>query len=309
MSEQSLVGKNILVLGGSGFISGTLVRSALASGCHVWTLTRGHGTEDDGVINLHADRNDDPSFLAALQSAGTVWDAVIDCICMRPEHARQDIAVFGALAKQLVVLSTDFVFDPGHIRTPQNEESDFYTSVGYGGAKRLCELEFLSCGCAGPKWTILRTGHVYGPGSKLGSFPMHSRDDRLIEKLLAGEEMALAGGGRFLQHPHYAPDLVNVMLGCVGNERALGQIFMTGGPEIIEARQYFATLADMLGVPLRIRDVPVEQCLAERPDYRPFFCDRSYDLSKAREAGLPVSSTPFKAGLRAHLDSVPGGRE
>ena len=42
----------VLVIGGSGFVNGTLTQMAVASGHKVWTLTRGKRPCPEGVIGL-----------------------------------------------------------------------------------------------------------------------------------------------------------------------------------------------------------------------------------------------------------------
>src|SRR5690606_28747557 len=100
--------------------------------------------------------------------------------------------------------------------------------------------------------TILRPCHIYGPGSQLGCLPEHGRDPRLIERLRAGQTLRLVGGGHFLQQPVRAPDLAAMALSAVGNSAAAGQVFNAAGPDVIESRDYYRIIADLLGVPLTI---------------------------------------------------------
>ena len=50
--------RTLLIVGGSGFLSGTLARTAVARGHRVWTITRGRQALPAGVIGLQADRRD-----------------------------------------------------------------------------------------------------------------------------------------------------------------------------------------------------------------------------------------------------------
>ena len=66
-----------LVLGGSSFVGGRLVKRLLAKGDDVTILNRGRsGTAQEGVHQLTADRKDIDSMKQAL--AGHEWDAVYD---------------------------------------------------------------------------------------------------------------------------------------------------------------------------------------------------------------------------------------
>lgn len=294
----------ILLIGGSGFVSGTLARLAKAAGHEVWAVTRGQRTLVAGVTPILADRRDSQALPRALQEIDQTWDLVVDCIGYEVADAQQDIALFAQRARQLVFISTDFVYDPAHRRFPQSEETDHYLTNGYGGKKRQCELALLNSEPGQLAWTVLRPGHIYGPGSLLGCLPLHGRDADLLAKLNRGEPLRLIGGGHFLQQPIFAADLAQTILSCAGNPRCHGQIYLTAGPDIIESRCYYEIIAEQVGVKAHIEEVSVTQFLAENPDRHSFACHRIYDLSKLRSHGLHVPATPITEGLRQHVASL-----
>ena len=294
----------LLILGGTGFLSGTLARRAKEQGHEVWVTTRGQRPVPDGYHTLTVDRTDRAAFAQVIQSAGISWDGVFDCIGMTAADARQDLEVFSSLAGHLVFVSSDFVYDPAYRRFPQSEESDHYLTSGYGGDKRATEVEFLKAPPGVLAWTVLRPGHIYGPGSRLGCLPLHARDPELISHLKQGHPLALVGGGHFLQQPIFAPDLVDLMFACLDNPRAHKQIFCAAGPEAVESRRYYQILADELAVPLKVTEVAVEPYLLEHPEHLSFCCHRIYDLTKLKKAGLPVPSTTLESGLAVHLKSL-----
>lgn len=315
--------KKILILGGSGFLSGTLSALALAIGYQVWAVTRGRKPLPHGIVSIEADRKDRAGFASAVEAAflavGQPWDLVVDCIGFEVEDVQQDINIFRQRANHLVFVSSDFVFDPAHRQFPQGEESTFYLSDGYGGKKRACELELMGNGyisnMAGNRepgvqptgsmaWTIVRPCHIYGPGSQLGCLPLHGRDPQLIALLQARQPLKLVGGGHFLQQPVFAPDLARMILSCAGNTQTYGQIYMAAGPDIIESRQYYQIIAEELDVAMQIEEVPVAGYAAANPGHNSFLCHRIYDMSKARMDGLALPATPIEVGLRTHLHSL-----
>jgi nucleoside-diphosphate-sugar epimerase len=302
---------NILIIGGSGFLSGTLTQVALARGINVWAITRGQRPLAAGVKGLTADRHDAAAFAQAVAGANTKWDMVIDCIGFTPEDARQDVEIFGNLTQHLVFVSTDFVYDPARRQLPQGEETDRYLkpdsgsgSLAYGGKKRAAELELIKAGSGSMAWSVVRPCHIYGPGSRLGCLPLHGRDPQLLERLQAGETLKLVGGGHFLQQPILARDLSELMLNLYGNEQTYGQIFCTTGPDTIESRDFYRIIADILGVGLSIEEVSISQHLAEHPEAAPFLCHRMYSMDKLRACGVPTPGTPIEEGLREHVESL-----
>ncbi len=292
---------NILVIGGSGFLSGTLAALALANGHSVWTITRGQKPGIPGTHRLVADRKDTSAFAEAIKGAKTEWDLVIDCIAYHPADIHQDLTVLAPVAEHLIFVSTDFVYDPSRRRFPQNEDSDFYLTEGYGGLKRGCELELVSANTGAMHWSILRPSHIYGPGSLPGCLPSHGRDPRLIKRLRAGETLRLVGGGHFLQHPIFAGDLAQVILSMAGNDSTYGRIFCVAGPDIVESRTYYRIIADLLRVDLAIEAVDVDLYLRDNPGAAPFMCHRFYDLQRLKDAGIPLPATPLERGLEQQI--------
>ena len=294
---------NILIIGGSGFVSGTLARQALSAGHTVWTVTRGERNLPDGVKPLIVDRQDREAFSSTIAGANMTWDLVVDCIGFVPEDAEQDIAVFKERTNQLVFISTDFVYEPSKRQFPQGEEG-YFQNEGYGGNKRLCEQVFENSDCGAMAWTVLRPCHIYGPGSLLGCLPEHGRDAGLIDKLRAGESLKLVGGGYFLQQPILARDLADLCLSVADNENSNGQIFCAAGPDIVESKTYYQIVAEILGVGMSVEEVPVTDYLSENPGASNFLCHRIYDLSKLSDSGLAVPSTPLVQGLREQVESL-----
>ncbi len=287
---------DILLLGGSGFLSGTFARCAIQEGHNVWTVTRGQRTLLAGVKAIVADRKDRAAFAAAIQSTNTRWDMVIDCIGFTGDDARQDLECFTGRADHLILISTDSVINPT-IRPWKIDETfaSFHNSP-YAIGKRAAE-EVLLGGSGKLPFTILRPCHIYGPGSQLGCIPQASRDPQLIDRIRRGEPIVLVGGGHFLQHPIYAEDLWTMARSCLGNTRSYGQIYFAAGPDVVECRVYYRHIAQTLGVELTIKEVPVDQQLREHPDTAHICSHRVYSLEKARNHGLILPATPLREGL------------
>ncbi len=294
----------VLVIGGSGFVSGTLARVARDAGHEVWVVTRGQRPVPEGVTALTADRKDRQAFAAAVAGAGVEWDLAVDCIGYQAEDAVQDVEVLSPRVGHLVFISTDFVFDPARRAFPQPFGNPHFLAEGYGGGKRACE-EVLSAADTGDmRWTVFRPCHIYGPGSQLGCLPEHGRDPELIARMRAGEPLRLVGGGHFLQQPIFVRDLAELALSAHGCDLAHRGIYCSAGPDIIESRRYYEIIAEVLGVEARIEEVSVAQARIDHPEWASFLCHRIYDVTPLRLAGLQVPNTPIAAGLREHVRSL-----
>ena len=300
---------NLLIIGGSGHVSGTLALAALGGGHDVWTITRGKRPLPEGVNPLISDRHDYEALTTIVAGEEIVWDLVVDCICYDVPDIRQDIELFRHRARQFVFISTDFVYAPAQRTFPQPENTDHYVqagegSISYGLKKRLCEQELIQADTGDMVWTIVRPCHIYGPGSKLGCLPLHGRDPDLLRKMRAGETLQLVGAGHFLQQPILVHDLAETIISIAGHNTAHREIFNIAGPDVIESRQYYQIIADKLAVELHIEEISVRSYAAQNPAQTPFLCHRIYDLSRLQASGMKVPSTSIEKGLGLHVAAL-----
>jgi nucleoside-diphosphate-sugar epimerase len=295
---------NILILGGTGFVSGTLAQRAIARGLDVWCITRGSKPLPEGAHSIVADRTNNASMRRAIETANRQWDLVVDCIAYQPEDARQDLELFRDRATHLVFISTDFVYSPNGRRLPVGEEGTSYQTEGYGGKKRECEMVLTGTDSSPLLWTILRPTHIYGPGSLIGCLPLHSRDAELLNTIAGGTPLTLVGGGHFLQHPLFATDLAELCLDLAGNPPVHGQTYNVAGPEIVESREYYQIIGELLEREPVILGSPVAEYLRTNPEHAPLVCHRVYDLRKLQASGLTLPSTTLLQGLTKHVENL-----
>ena len=289
----------LLILGGSGQLSGRIATLALAQGHEVWTLTRGIRALPEGVHALTADRADDAALLAALERADTRWDACIDCTAFDRHAADQCANIVSRFTERFVVVSTDSVYDPNHKEVPQNESNEHYLrDGGYGASKRLMEEGFIA---SGVNYTIFRPGHIFGAGFQLGCYPEHSRQRELLAHMRAGKPLRLVGGGEFLIHPIHVDDLALAMLDAICKPASFRQIFCIGGPDVVTNADYFRLLGKVIGMDVTIESVPLAGYLDTHPQYSGHLCHRCYDLTKLREAGVRMPCTSLEDGLREQV--------
>src|SRR5215470_13736468 len=129
----------ILILGGSGFLNGTMAREAVREGHEVSVVTRGQRPLPEGVKAIVADRKQREQFKSQISSANLRWDMVIDSIGYSADDAKQDLECFEGRAKQLVFISTDFVLSPINRPWRVDETYDRFNDTPYGTGKRAAE--------------------------------------------------------------------------------------------------------------------------------------------------------------------------
>ena len=165
----------LLVLGGTGFLSGHLAGAALRRGHEVTLFHRGRTNPDlyPEAEHVLGDRSGD---LSELQ--GREWDAVVDCSAYLLKQAETAAAVLAAAARYVFVstISVYTDFEPGMDEDAPvatlPEGVDRYTDqVGhyYGALKALCEDE-LRRRFEPDRLAIVRPGLIVGPNDPTERF-------------------------------------------------------------------------------------------------------------------------------------------
>jgi nucleoside-diphosphate-sugar epimerase len=242
---------NVLVIGGTGFLSSTLVAACLSAGHHVSIVTRGrsHQAPPDGVEALVANRSDPDALRTALD--GRTFDIVLDSILYRPEDAHSAVDLFrGGRTGRYVFISTDFVYG-GEPRTfPLDEDAPRHASGNYGRNKALCEDVFFDA------WererfpaVILRPPHILGVGGLLGTGSLEGRDPWLLWKLRNGWPIPLLDGGALLIQPVHKNDIARACLAVCQTDKTLGRAYNLAGPDCVTSRRYYEIVADVAGAP------------------------------------------------------------
>lgn len=286
----------ILLIGGTGFVSGRFLRFALDAGHRVIAVTRGSKPllDHPKVEHITADRDKDD--LVALVGERQ-YDAVADIICRTPEHAEQAIAL-ARHCKRLVMVSTDYVYDPEHRKLFLKEsEAVFSERADYGGDKRRAERVILAAQAAGTvEATILRPPHIYGPGSNPGTIPRHGRRPHLLDDIAAGKTLTLLQDGLGLIQPIHADDMAGIALEVIGRAQSHGQDYTCSGPELMTHLDYYREIAKVLGTTIK----PVETYCPEEnaPDVNHYVGGhRCYDMAKLNALLPDFAYTPFARGI------------
>ena len=296
---------NLLVVGGTGFLSSALVEEGLAAGHDVTVVTRGRRPVPDGVRRIVADRADRDAFRAAVQTE--TFDAVLDAICYTPDDARQDVDCFAGRAGRLVMISTDFVYTVGPRRLPIAEDLLRAAPTEYGRNKTAAEDALFAANDRLPA-TVLRPPHIVGPGGLLGTGSLQGRDAALPARLRRGEPIVLLDGGALLIQPVDRRDIARAALAVIAAPPAAGRAYNMAGPVAVTTRRYYEIIAEALGVPLTVASLPSEIYLRAFPNNASFAQHRMYSLEAlARDAAFRPS-IPLETSLRetlAHLEANP----
>jgi nucleoside-diphosphate-sugar epimerase len=247
--------ERILVTGATGFTGGHLCERLAKEGYAVRALVRDRNRCAElsrwGVEILAGDLRDPVSLTRAMQGVDTVYHVAA---LYRPENVfrRQmwesnvqgtknmlDAAVKGGV-RRFVHCSTVGVH--GDIKNPPaNEETayapgDYYQQSKAEGERAV--LEYMAQGRL--PIVAFRPAGIYGP-----------RDLRFLKliKAIKTRKFAMLGSGEVIYHMIYIDDLIDGILLCGSQEKALGNVYILAGEEPTTLNGLVRVIADVLSVP------------------------------------------------------------
>jgi UDP-glucose 4-epimerase len=240
---------DVLVLGGTEFVSLHLVRALLRDGHRVTVLNRGRrpGRLPAGVRALACDRLDHAALRTTL--AGERVDALVD-IAYAPTSGADVEAVLAALEGRLghaVFVSTGRVHDhalpiPYHEDTPRSLYWGEYARNKIAGEDVLLRRHREH----GLPVTIVRPTHVYGP--------LNTRNNEtfFFDRLVRGRPVLVPGAGGWLRQFGHVEDLADAMARMLGVPAAFGQAYNVTGEEVITQVGFVELIADVVKRPLTL---------------------------------------------------------
>jgi len=298
----------ILVIGGTGVLSHAIASSAVRAGHEVTIVTNGRGLlpQPDGVRrHLLVDRQDAPSLTAALRSvAQPDWDLVVDAICYRETDAAVICDLIGGQSHHTVVISSAILYDrsaPQPFR-PDSPLAATATLGAYGKGKAGIERIWSQAWIRdGHPVTIFRLPHILGRGCEFGAVPLHNRDPGLVSRISNARPVFLADGGRQVFQTVHNEDVARVILASCGKRRTFGQIYNCANSELLTGLNYCEILADLIGMPLTVREIPANAVQDSGWGWDLCSISRVLDLTSLREDIGTIPGTPIRESMHSAL--------
>ncbi|WP_062377530.1 NAD-dependent epimerase/dehydratase family protein [Demequina pelophila] len=245
----------ILIVGGTGLISGALASQAAAAGHELTLVTRGRSSTPapPGARTIHADATDATAMRDALHGMRLRrerFDAVVQSVAFRPEHVADDVATFAPLTDQYALIATSAAYATYphyHPLTEDTPQENPYWE--YARLKADCERVLRdAAGPAGLGWTVVRPAHTYGD-SKIPSYIGNSRAPwTLVDRMRRGADIIVPGDGTSLWTLTHADDVAAGILGLLGNADALGRAVHITSDVPHTWRGILATVAEAAGL-------------------------------------------------------------
>lgn len=236
----------VLFIGGTGNISAATSRYALDRGIDLYHLNRGNHPEVvPRAMSLVCDIHDAAEASQLLKSH--TWDVVVDWIAFDEDDVRRAHRLFGGKTGQYIFISSASCYQKPleyYLITEHTPVENPFSQ--YATNKIACERYLLShYAKTGFPVTIVRPSHTYDtfiPVAIGGG-----REYTTAQRILDGKEIIVHGDGTSLWTVTHADDFAPGLVGLMGNEKAVGEIFHITSGEILTWNQIYTILGDALG--------------------------------------------------------------
>lgn len=240
---------DLLVIGGTGVLSLSVVKEAISQGISVTTINRGNriSEQPSGVRLIKADRNN--HFLLRKALAGQYFDAIIDFLCYDVESLDESFSFFSNYTNQYIFISSAAVLD-SRIGGILNEDSPKVLPMWeYSINKWACENKLIDLACRkGINYTIIRPAITYDDTRiPYGITPQYGYHWTLVGRILAGKPIIRWNQGKNRCNMMRVEDFSLGVIGLVGNQKAYGEAYNICGDETPTFNEVLNAMANCLG--------------------------------------------------------------
>lgn len=275
---------NVLITGGTTFVSKYAAEYFINRGDRVSVLNRGSRAQVEGAEHIRADRL---NLEGALE--GRSFDTVLDITAYTAEDIRA-LLLSGASFKDYVFISSSAVY-PDTAPQPFTEETPCGENSVWGsyGINKLEAERYLTENVPGAY--ILRPPYFYGKYDNL------YREAFVFDCAMKDRPFYIPGEGNMRLQFYNVADLcrfIEILL----TKRPSDRVFNVGNPGTVTVREWVELCYRAAGRKVELRSVDK---LVPQREYFPFY-DYEYVLDVSKQAELMPETTPVEKGLTEEFE-------
>lgn len=249
----------VVIVGGTGNISVSIVRLLLEQGHDVTCFNRGQsGDVLKGARQIIGDRQDRAAFEATMQQEK--FDAAIDMICFNREDALSSVRAFRDVS-HFVQCSTTNTYGIRFDWHPVTEDHPLHPISPYGRNKVEADAVYLEAWYRdGFPVTILKPSTTYG--EKIGLLRQIAWDFTWLDRIRSGRPIVVCGDGRAIHQFLHVDDAALAFAGVLGKTKCLGQMYNLVNRGYTMWSDHHRTAMQMLGREVELVGVPLAGIIA-----------------------------------------------
>lgn len=259
----------LLFIGGTGNISTSCSKLALAQGHELWLMHRPGRPGIAGAHDLCCDINSDDEADILKKLRGHHFDVVVQFIGFTPADVERDIRLFTGRCDQYIFLSSASAYAKPTGYAPTTERTPLENPLWqYSRDKIAAEklLEDQADGAGGLTYTIVRPSHTYDSVIliPIGGWTNFTAVDRMRR----GLPVIVPGDGTTLWTITHAEDFAQGLLGLFKNTKAINEDFQITSDEALTWNEIYRLTAEAAGVPdPKLVHIASELLIAHNPDW------------------------------------------
>lgn len=276
--------RNILVTGGTVFVSRYVAEYFAKKGDKVYVLNRNSRPQSEGVTLIEADRNELGDKLKDYH-----FDVVLDITAYTKHDVENLVNALGEI-KDYIFISSSAVY-PETLPQPFCEEQPCGPNSIWGsyGTNKLEAEQYLTEHV--PQAYILRPPYLYGPMQNV------YREPFVFDCARAGRPFYIPKDGKMPLQFFHVEDLCRFM-DILLEKKPENRIYNVGNPETVSIDEWVQMCYEVVGSELE--KVYVNDSYSQR-DY---FCfhDYAYQLDVSKQAALMADTKSLSDGLKESYD-------
>lgn len=249
----------VVIVGGTGNISTSIVRLLLEKGHEVTIYNRGQrGAPPSDVRVIQGDRSQRSEYEAVMQHEK--FDVAIDMICFTREDAESNVRAFRGV-QQFIQTSTTVTYGVPLRWLPATEDHPLLSQRPYGEGKNAADAVYLEAYYReGFPVTILKPSTTHGP--QQGLIRQIAWDYSWIDRIRKGKPILVCGNGTALHQYLHVDDAALGFVGVIGKTHCLGQVYNLVDQGYTTWADYHRTAMRVLGREVELVGIPLDDLMA-----------------------------------------------
>lgn len=296
----------VLFIGGTGNISASVSKLAVARGMELYLLNRGNRNVAISGAKTIAGDITSPDIFSLLKDH--TWDAVVNWIAFEEKDVQRDFELFKGKTKQYIFISSASAYKRPATHPIVTESTPLGNPFWqYSRNKIACE-ERLNTLFREQNFpiTIVRPSLTY---STVIPLPIGGwLEYTVVDRIKQGKKIIVHGDGSSLWTITHAEDFAKGFIGLIGHQQAIGHAFHITSDEVLTWNQIHEAVAEAVGCEAKIVHIASNTLATINPNLLGTLVgDKGtsviFDNSKIKRY-VPdfVCTIPFKQGIKRTID-------